>query len=220
MTAATSMTIKASLYVRVSTWQQNAELQRRELRSHASGAGWEVVQIYEDVGTARSDNRPALQQLLKDAGAGKFQVVAVWKLDRFGRSLAGCLRNIEHLSKNKVRFVAITQGIDTDRSNPAATFALQILGAAAEFERSLIQERATAGLQRYKNDYDAGRIGKDRQSRSGKNLPPGRPRAIFDRDRAAELRAQGLSLREVAEQLGVGLGTVSRAVKKVQNGEQ
>lgn len=125
-----------------------------------------------------------------------------WKLDRFGRSLIDCLAAIQQLKSAGVRFIAITQGIDTDESNPAARFQLQVLAAAAEFERELIRERTLAGSLRYRKDYDAGKIGKERSSRSGKNLAIGRPKKIFDREQVTKLRSEGLSLRQIAPTLG------------------
>jgi DNA invertase Pin-like site-specific DNA recombinase len=91
-------------------------------------------------------------------------------------------------------------------------FLLHVLGAAAEFERSLIRERTLAGQIGYRSDYAAGKVGKTVYSRSGKNLPPHRPRKIFNRDSVATLRAQGLSIREIANRLGVGVGTVARTL--------
>src|SRR5262249_7585364 len=108
------------------------------------------------------------------------------------------------------RFVAVTQGLDTDIQNPASRFLLHVLGAAAEFERSLIRERTQAGRLRYQQDYKAGKVGKTGYSRTGKNLPVGRPKRIFNRDRVIELRRKGTSIRAIAKQLGVGVGTITR----------
>jgi DNA invertase Pin-like site-specific DNA recombinase len=118
-----------------------------------------------------------------------------------------------------VRFIAITQALDTDNRNPASKFLLHVLVAAAEFERELIRERSTAGRTRYLQDYRAGRVGKTVSSRSGKNLPPHRPKRIFDRDRVAQLRAQGLSIREIAKKLGIGVGTAARTLQAVPKGQ-
>jgi DNA invertase Pin-like site-specific DNA recombinase len=83
------------------------------------------------------------------------------------------------------------------------------LGAAAEFERSLILERTRAGQLRYKHDFESGRVGKTVNSRSGRNMPPHRPKKIFNREQVIELRRQGLSIRQVAHRLGLGLGRLS-----------
>ena len=150
---------------------------------------------------------------MEEARLRKFDCVLVWKLDRFGRSLVDCLNNIQTLENLGIRFIAVTQGLDTDHRNPASRFLLQVLGAAAEFERSLILERSQAGRERYKRDLEAGRVGKTVHSRSGKDLPPHRPRKIFDRQKVFKLRQEGLSLRQIAAKMGTGLGTVSRTLQ-------
>ena len=155
-------------------------------------------------------SRPGLNSLMADAMARKFETILVWKLDRFGRFLVDCLNNIRVLEDHGIRFIAVTQGLDTDQRNPASRFLLHVLGAAAEFERSLIRERTQAGRLRYQQDYKAGKVGKTVYSRSGKNLPIGRPKRIFNRERVMELRQKAASIRAIARQLGVGVGTVSR----------
>jgi DNA invertase Pin-like site-specific DNA recombinase len=93
--------------------------------------------------------------------------------------------------------------LDTDQRNPASRFFLHVLGAAAEFERALIRERTQAGQRRYKQDYESGRVGMTVSSRSGRNLPPHRPRRIFDREQVAALRTQGLGIRAIAKRLAI-----------------
>jgi DNA invertase Pin-like site-specific DNA recombinase len=197
----------------VSTADQNAELQLRELREHAARQRWDPVEVYHDVISGAKTSRPALNRLMADARAMKFNCVLVWKLDRFGRSLVDCLNNIRTLEESGVRLIVVTQGLDTDVKNPASRFLLHVLGAAAEFERSLIRERTQAGRLRYQQDYAAGRVGKGVHSRSGRDLPPHRPRRIFDRDQVADLRRRGLSLRQIAKKLGLGLGTITRTLQ-------
>lgn len=147
-----------------------------------------------------------------DARARKFDCLLVWKLDRFGRSLVDCLNKIKFLEDHGIRFIAVTQGVDTDVQNPASRFLLHVLGAAAEFERSLTWERTQAGRLRYQQDYKAGKVGKTVYSRSGKNMSIGRPKRIFNRERVIELRCRGASIRAIAKQLGVGVGTVTRTL--------
>ena len=125
-----------------------------------------------------------------------------------------CLNNIRELGKNGVRFIAVTQKLDTDINNPASRLLLHVLAATAEFERELIRKRTRAGQLRYRADYAAGRVGMGVYSRSGRNLPPRRPLRIFDREQVAALRHQGLSLRQIAKKLGLGLGTVTRTLQR------
>ena len=174
--------------------------------------GWEIVETYQDTISGAKASRPGLNRVVADAMARKFHCLLVWKLDRFGRSLVDCLNNIKTLEDHGIRFIAVTRGLDTDIQNPAFPFLLHVLGAAAEFERSLIRERTQAGWLRYKQDFDAGRLGKTVYSRSGKNLPIGRPKRIFNQERVMELRQRGASIRAIASQLSVGVGTVTRTL--------
>ena len=159
--------MRVTLYVRVSTADQNAERQLGELREYAERQGWETAEVYQDVISGAKASRPALNRLMGDAKTKTFDTILVWKLDRFGRSFVDCLSNIRELEENGVRFIAVTQGLDTDVKNPASRLLLHVLGAAAELER----ERTQAGQLRYKEDYAAGRVGKEVASRSGRNLP-------------------------------------------------
>jgi DNA invertase Pin-like site-specific DNA recombinase len=206
--------MKAAIYTRVSTADQNSELQLRELREYAARQAWEITETYQDTISGARSSRPGLNKLMEDAKARKFEILLVWKLDRFGRSLIDCLNNIEELGRCRVRFIATTQNLDTDEKNPASEFLLHVLGAAAQFERSLIRERTLAGQIRYRHDYAAGKVGKTVSSRSGKNLPPHRPKRIFNRDSVGVLRAQGLSIRQIANRLGLGVGTVTRTLQE------
>jgi DNA invertase Pin-like site-specific DNA recombinase len=204
--------MKAAIYTRVSTSDQNDVLQLRQVQDLATRQGWQIAEFYQDVASGAKASRPGLNRLMADAMARKFDCLLVWKLDRFGRSLVDCLNNIQTLEDHGIRFIAVTQGLDTDQRNPASRFLLQMLGAAAEFERSLIRERTQAGRLRYKQDYAAGRVGKTVYSRSGKNLAIGRPKKIFNRERVFEMRRSGASMRVIAKQLGVGVGTVARVL--------
>ena len=85
-----------------------------------------------------------------------------------------------------------------------------MLVAAAEFERELIQERSILGQKRYRALYEAGKVGKEAHSKSGKDLPIGRPKDVFARQQVVQLRAQGNSYRRIARRLNIGEGTVRR----------
>jgi site-specific DNA recombinase len=109
--------MKSIVYTRVSTADQNHDLQRRELFDYSARQGWEITEVYEDTISGDKTTRPALDRLLADASAKKFEVVLVWKLDRFGRNLLHCLACIQQLQELGVRFIAVTQGLDTDQKN-------------------------------------------------------------------------------------------------------
>jgi DNA invertase Pin-like site-specific DNA recombinase len=84
---------------------------------------------------------------MADVRKRRFDAVPVWKLDRFGRSLVHCVGAIQELVSMGVRFLAISQGLDTDESNPGSKLLLHILAAVAQFERELIRERVAAGMR-------------------------------------------------------------------------
>src|SRR5437016_2030760 len=152
--------MRVAAYIRVSTADQNCQLQIRALREFAEHQGWEIGETYEDVMSGARPSRPGLNRLMEDVRARKLDSVLVWKLDRFGRSLVDCLDHIQTLEEHRTRFISVTQGLDTDLQNPASRFLLHVLGAAAEFERALIRERTQAGRLRYQQDFDSGKVGK------------------------------------------------------------
>jgi putative DNA-invertase from lambdoid prophage Rac len=193
--ASSEAPLNAAIYARVSTHDQNCEMQVRELKEYAGRRGWHVVAEYVDTGwSGARASRPELDHLMKDAALRRFDAVLVWKLDRFGRSVRNCLDGIESLRGNGVRFLAVSQSIDTDESNPTARLLLHILASVAEFERELIRERVRAGIKS--------------ANHKGKQL--GRRRVVFDRSRAEEMYQAGATVREIALALQVGRGTVQR----------
>jgi putative DNA-invertase from lambdoid prophage Rac len=187
----------AAIYVRVSTADQKHEMQTTELRQFAERMGWQTIEYAEKASSVKL--RPVLERMMADARLRKFDVVLVWKLDRFARSLTQLIGGMNTLDSLNIRFIAVTQGIDTDKRNPMASLMLHVLGAFAEFERAIIVERVNSGLAEAR--------------RQGKHC--GRPKRIFRRDAAVELKEKGLSLRKIAAQLGVPLTTICRALKPV-----
>jgi len=199
--------IRAALYARVSTLTaQNPEMQLSELREYASHRGWVVVQEYVDRGFSGSkESRPALNDLMSDARHRRFDSIVCWKIDRIGRSLKHLVNSLADLNALGVAFVSLHDNLDL--STPSGRLMFQIIGAMAEFERALIQERVRAGLRNAKA--------------RGKRL--GRPRRIVDCERIARLRANGRSWSSIAGELGIGEGTARRAVytpaKNLSNSE-
>ena len=185
--------MKTAIYARVSTSDQTCELQLQELREYVTRRGWNPAAEYVDIGfSGAKASRPALDSLMGAAARRQFDTILVYKLDRFGRSVLHLSQQLAALERFGVRFVAITQGIDTDASNPASKLLTTILSGVAEFERELIRERTSSGLRRAKA--------------SGKVL--GRPARIFRRDEVARLRAAGQSWRVIAKALGVPVSTI------------
>jgi putative DNA-invertase from lambdoid prophage Rac len=188
-----------AIYARVSTELQSCDLQLRELREYAQRRGWKVAGEFIDKGISGTKaSRPALDRLMASARLRRFDTVLVWKLDRWGRSVVDSIRSIQELVSLGIRFIAVTQNIDTDESNPMSRFFLHVMSAFAEMEVSLIRERTIAGVR-------AARA-------NGKTL--GRPKRIFARDEVARLRdKQGLSWRAIAKELKIPVMTAVDAYR-------
>jgi putative DNA-invertase from lambdoid prophage Rac len=192
--------MKTAIYARVSTTDQNCEVQLAELREFVQRRGWSVHKEYVDTGfSGAKASRPSLDRLMTDAGQRRFDVVVVYKLDRFGRSVLHLNQQLAVLDSHGIRFIAVSQGLDTDHSNPTSRLLLQVLAAVAQFERELIRERTLSGVR-------AARA-------NGKIL--GRPKRVFRRDEVVRLRdKKGLSWRAIAKELKIPVMT---AVDAYQN---
>jgi DNA invertase Pin-like site-specific DNA recombinase len=183
--------VKAGIYARVSTFDQEPENQLQELRRYITARGWTAVE-YVDRGVSGSkDRRPALDQLLADARRRRFDVLVCWRLDRLGRSLKHLITLLDDLQALGVAFVSLAEGIDA--TTPAGKLQMHILAAIAEFERARIVERVRAGLAR----------------RAAQGKPLGRPRQTISE--VDLLRTIGLSTRKAAALLGVSHAAVHRA---------
>ena len=174
---------------------QNCERQLRELREYCTGHHWTISREYVD--TDWGCSRPEFDRLMKDAAQHWFDVVLVWKLDRFGRSVRHSIQQLGALSSCGIRFLATGQGFDTGQGNPTSRMLLLIMTAVADFEREMIRERVKAGIDAAKH----------------KGAKFGRPEVVFDRKKAIAMRRRGLSLRAIAAKLGVGKGAVERLVR-------
>ena len=185
--------MKTAIYARVSTTDQNCEVQLRELREYVARRGWEPASEYVDSGfSGAKASRPALDRLLAAASRREFDCILVWKIDRFGRSVLHLSQQLAALTSYGVRFIAVSQALDTDASNPSSRLMLTILAGVAEFEREIIRERTLSGVQAAKAQ--------------GKVL--GRPKRVFRRDEVVRLRDQeGLSWRAIAKRLDVPVST-------------
>ena len=138
--------IRAAIYARVSTLDQEPENQLAELRKYVQARGWSAHE-YTDKGiSGAKDQRPALDQLVRDAKRRKFDVLICWRLDRLGRSLKHLVTWLDELQVLGIAFVSLAEGIDA--TTPAGKLQMHILAAIAEFERARIAERVRAGLAR------------------------------------------------------------------------
>lgn len=188
--------MRVAIYARVSTGEQTTENQLRELEQVAAQRGWDVVAIYDDNGISGAkgrEHRKQFDQLLRDATAGKFDLIATWSVDRLGRSLPDLITFLQEIHSLDVDLYLHQQGLDTSTPSGRAMFGM--LSVFAEFERALIQERVKAGLARARA--------------SGKRL--GRP-PIAPTVRRRVLASDG-SNRAVAKQVGVSEASVRRIRK-------
>jgi len=186
---------RVALYARVSTanGSQDPQMQLRELREYAERRELQIVEEYTDNGVSGSkDSRPALNKLMADAHGRKFDAVLVWKIDRWGRSLRHLVTSLAELDAYGIAFISLRDNLDL--STPSGRLMMQLLGAMAEFERALIQERVRAGLRNAKS----------------KGVRLGRPRVFVSESRIDALRVAGASWRAISKELGLALGTVHR----------
>lgn len=139
--------MKAVIYCRVSTEIQTLEPQIAELKAYCQNRKWEVVAEKSDVMSgARRVGRVGLDEVMKMVRERLVDVVVVVKIDRLARSILHLTDLIRQMDKNGVALVVTSQGIDTSKDNPAGRLQMHVLGAVAEFERSLISERVKAGM--------------------------------------------------------------------------
>jgi DNA invertase Pin-like site-specific DNA recombinase len=193
---------RAAIYVRVSTVEQETDLQEAELREYCGRRGWEGI-LYRDKGqSGAKQDRPALNSLLSDLRKRKVDVILVWSLDRLARSLKHLLNISEECKSLGVDLVSLRQSIDT--TLPAGRLTFQILGAVAEFERELLRERVKAGMAQAR--------------RAGKNI--GRPAlrrfGSAELDRIRLLRMQGVSVRRLAKDFATTQWMIAQLIGAAQ----
>jgi DNA invertase Pin-like site-specific DNA recombinase len=179
--------VRAAIYARVSTFDQEPENQLAEIRRYINARGWTAVEYIDRGVSGAKDRRPDLDRLLADARRRRFDVLVVWRLDRLGRNLRHLIVLLEELQALGIAFVSLNEGIDA--TTPAGKLQMHILGAIAEFERARIAERVKAGLQRARAQ--------------GKRL--GRPRKV-----PSTIAVPGGSVRHAARVWGVSKSTAAR----------
>lgn len=187
--------MKVALYARVSTHDQNPEVQLQAIRDYARAQEWKIVKEFVDRGiSGAKGRRPALDQLMQDARLRRFQAVLVWRFDRFARSLRHLIQALEEFRSRRIAFISISEGIDTTTATGELVF--HIIGALAQFERHLIQDRVRAGLAHAR----------------AKGVRLGRSQINLNRDQIIALKHQGKSLRQIAEKAHCSRSSIWRAL--------
>lgn len=184
-----------ALYLRVSTKDQNTDLQRRDLERYAEIRGWTDMRVYEDLGhSGAKKSRPALDRLMDDARRRRIKTIVVWRFDRFARSASHLITALEEFKSLGIDFVSFTENVDT--SSPLGQALFTIIGAMAQLERDIIRERVVSGLK----------------TARAKGIRLGRPKALRDDDRIATLRDGGASIRAIASELKITASAVQRSL--------
>ena len=196
------MAVQVALYARVSTADKGQEVENQlaELRRFAASQGWAIAGEYIDHETGKHADRPRFRALFSDASKRRFDVVLFWALDRFTRE--GALETLHHLntlSTYGVGFRSFTEPY-LDSCGIFKDAVIAILGTIAKQERLRISQRVRAGLDRARANG----------TRTGQ--PIGRPKVVFRRDSIAELRANGVSWREIARRTGASVRTIRRVL--------
>ncbi|HZQ17452.1 MAG TPA: recombinase family protein [Terriglobales bacterium] len=189
---------KIGIYTRVSTMEQHPEIQKRELLEFIARRGWTDYKLYCDKGiSGATEKRPQLNALLDDCRRRRIDVVIVWKFDRFARSLKQLLNALDLFRHLGIDFISCTEAIDT--SLPHGEMLFQIIGAIAQWERSLIAERVRAGLE----------LARQKGKRLGR--PATRILTPADISRLRKDRKQNrIPFRDLAKNYGVSLWTAHR----------
>lgn len=193
--------LKAGIYARVSTDKQDTDMQMTDLRRLCELKKMEIYKEYIDTGFSGSkESRPALDELMDDALKCKFDVVLVWKFDRFARSSMHLMKALEQFNVKGVQFISYTENIDTGTSMGQAMFT--IIGAMAQLERDIIRERVRAGIRRAKEKGV-------KFGRKSLNVDP--KDVIYLRD------TEKLSIRQIAKRTGVSSTQIYRILSSLKD---
>jgi DNA invertase Pin-like site-specific DNA recombinase len=197
---------RAAIYARVSTANngQDPLVQTREMKEYCPRRGWTIVDEYVDVGiSGTKEKRPELDRLMANAHRRRFDIVVVWRFDRFARSVSHLLRALETFQTLGIEFVSLSEQLDT--STPTGKMVFTVLGAVAELERSLIVERVRAGMRNAR--AKGKRIGRPPRTQ----LTPEDRRSI-----AEEYWVRKISFRQLAKRFETSIGTVQRCALAYQ----
>ena len=188
---------RSIIYARVSTRDQNIEIQLSDLRSYAKTRGFTIVLEYIDYGSGSQNDRVEYLKMLDDVHKRKCDFILVWKFDRFARSTKELINALEEFKVLGVDFISYKENIDT--STPAGKALFTLISAFAEFEREILVERVRSGMQKAKAE--------------GKHI--GRPRKITAKQRKTveQLTQQGFSYTEILKKIGISKSSYYNIMK-------
>ncbi len=182
---------KVAIYTRVSTADQTTENQLIVLKEYAEKRGWVIYREYADTASGAKEERKELKELMAEAQKRKFDIVLVWKFDRFARSLIHLLNALKTFEELGIDFISLQDNIDTSTSTGRLMFS--IIGAFSQFERDIIKERTKLGLNRARS----------------KGIKLGRKALDYDKQQQIKkLKKKGLSLQKIADKLHIAKGSV------------
>lgn len=191
---------RAAIYLRVSSDEQTYENQRPDVERVVSTRGYELVRSYEEHASA-AKVRPAFARMMTDAHHGLFDVLVIWALDRFGRTMTGNMQSVLELDRRGVQVVSVREPwLDTEGA--VRPLLIAIFSWIAEQERAQLVARTLAGMERARK----------------KGIRIGRPEVSIDVELARSLHERGASVREIAQHLRVPKTTVHRVIKRPKRG--
>lgn len=187
---------RVAIYVRVSTRDQRLLQQFREVRRKVERRGWTIIRVYRERRSAKHGaHRPEWERLRKDASRRRFDAVAVWAIDRMGRSTLDVLKAAEGFERRGVELLIVKQNVDT--TTPLGKLLLAIVAAVAQMERELISERTREGIA----------------ARRAKGLPLGRVAILVPRDQVMAVVREEKTAVEVSRETGISVSTVRARVR-------
>lgn len=186
---------RVALYARVSTHdQQTLPMQLETMRAYAERKGWQIALTVEEVGSG-AKTRPRREELLRAARRREIDVIVVWRLDRWGRSLVDLVSTLQEVTALNVGFVSLSEALDL--TTPAGRAFAGMLAVFAEFERDILRDRVKAGIAQARKE----------------GRPHGRPAKIAGKStEIRDLAQNGLSKSAIAKQLKIGRTSVRRSL--------
>lgn len=188
---------RAGIYARVSTDEQSTEMQLDDLRRYCQMKRWKIIAEFDETASGAKDDRPKRKELINLCKEGKIDVILVWKLDRWGRSMVDLVNTLRDMRSLGIGFVSFSEHLDFTTST--GQLMADILSAFADFERAVIKERMWAGRQRYKTKHG--------------NLGGRKPTAMAKSKEVIMLSEAGMSKYEIAKRLSIGQTSVARILK-------